>query len=276
MESKRFGLAVNCVLALLAVLTAGCGERVGGGSENSGAPAREESTRKSVPEEPIITAANSVRFSDDAVVLASRMANEPRISASKAERFDENLRRVREEYPRVEGIHARPAFVLDEMLISLRTGAPWRERWRGGKLETGDAEVDRFLSKYGADGVEPLLPPEEDPPPEERAKLEAFVIHFEGPLNVEALTTEFEASSKEVRYAEPNGLGGDGDDIVFERTRDGSVSYAFSEGSGDCMAGCIERRVWTVTLKPDGDMSLEESVDGPGAGERRGRELTAE
>ncbi len=159
----------------------------------------------------------------------------------------------------MKGIHARSAFVFDEMLVSLRTGASWRERWRDGELKTDDAEVDRFLEKYGTDGVESLLPPEEDPPSKDRAKLEAFVLHFKGPLNIEALATEFEASSEKIRYAEPNGLGGDGDDIVFERSRDGSVSYAFSEGSGDCMAGCIERRTWTVTLKTNGDMSLQDS-----------------
>lgn len=274
MVSKRFSLAATCVLVMLAILAAGCGERPGVGSEDSGASVREKPTERSVPEKPAITAENSDRFSEDAIVLASRAVNEPRISASEAAEFDDDLRRIREEYPHMKGIHARSAFVFDEMLVSLRTGASWRERWRDGELKTDDAEVDRFLEKYGADGVEPLLPPEEDPPSEDRAKLEAFVLYFKGPLNVEALATEFETSSEKIRYAEPNGLGGDGDDIVFERSRDGSVSYAFSEGSGDCMAGCIERRTWTVMLKTNGDMSLEESVDGPGGGERRGMELS--
>jgi hypothetical protein len=51
-----------------------------------------------------------------------------------------------------------------------------------------------------------------------------------------------------VRYAEPNGIIGDGDDIVARENR----TYTLSRGYGDCPAGCIFRESFHFTVTDEG------------------------
>jgi hypothetical protein len=73
-----------------------------------------------------------------------------------------------------------------------------------------------------------------------------------------------------VRYAEPNGVIGDGNDIVARLDR----TYTLSRGFGDCPAGCIYRESWDFTVtdqgvslgtvgppEPDGDFNDDGVVD---------------
>ena len=247
---------------------AACGERAGSDSSASTKTSQQENTHeqtKAANKGGDLTSAKKDSPSNDAIVLAARESNSPEIPLKAAERFDEDLQLIRKEYPRLADIHARPAFVLDEMLVSLRSGVPWRERWRDGEVQTGDAKLDRFLKEYGADGVDPLLPPEtqnREQQKKKKEKAEAFVLHFVSPLNVEALAEKLEEINEKIRYAEPNALVGDGADIDLETSGSEGRKYVFSEGSGDCAAGCIKRRSWTVTLKDSGDLSIEKSGSG--------------
>ncbi len=201
--------------------------------------------------------------SEDAIVLASRQSREPEISSAKTKRIEDELRSIREEYPRLKEIHARPTFVLNELLVGLTEEASWREGWSEGEVETGNSGLDDLLAEYNIEAVKATSPTDGTYPPE------IFLLTFERPLNTESLAGEIESASKEVRYAEPNRIRGDGDDIVLkQRSTKGSKTYVFSEGSGDCLAGCIERSYWTVTLDEDGKMSLEESMRIEGNGRK--------
>jgi hypothetical protein len=51
-----------------------------------------------------------------------------------------------------------------------------------------------------------------------------------------------------LRYAEPNGTLGDGNDIVARADR----TYTLSRGFGDCPAGCIHRESWDFTVTNQG------------------------
>ena len=51
-----------------------------------------------------------------------------------------------------------------------------------------------------------------------------------------------------VRYAEPNGIVGDGNDIVARANR----TYTLSRGSGDCPAGCISHENFDFTVTDQG------------------------
>jgi hypothetical protein len=51
-----------------------------------------------------------------------------------------------------------------------------------------------------------------------------------------------------VRYAEPNGIIGDGNDIVARANR----TYTLSRGWGDCPAGCISREYFDFTVTDQG------------------------
>lgn len=258
----RFGRGGFVVLFVLGVLAVGCGESAGTAADERGDPTQGGTTQKTVlDQETIITADNEARFSEDALVLATRLAGEPGIATDRVAGFEKDLRNIREKHPRLEDIHARPAFVLDEVLVALSAKASWRERWVSGDLKTGDAALDALLERYGANEVK-TISPVVGGSRKERARLETYLVSFEGPLNIASLAREMESVSPEIRYAEPNGVSGDGDDIVFEELEDGTESYVFSEGTGDCLAGCIDRRSWTVTVDEDGGVSpLRQSRD---------------
>jgi hypothetical protein len=51
-----------------------------------------------------------------------------------------------------------------------------------------------------------------------------------------------------VRYADPNGVIGDGNDIVARANR----TYTLSRGYGDCPAGCIQHQYWDFTVTNQG------------------------
>jgi hypothetical protein len=51
-----------------------------------------------------------------------------------------------------------------------------------------------------------------------------------------------------VRYADPNGIIGDGNDIVARANR----TYTLSRGSGDCPAGCISHQYFDFTVTDQG------------------------
>jgi hypothetical protein len=54
-----------------------------------------------------------------------------------------------------------------------------------------------------------------------------------------------------VIWAEPNGYGGDGNDIRA-RPENGGWRLEYSVGFGDCPAGCTGRRVWTFVADATG------------------------
>ena len=69
-------------------------------------------------------------------------------------------------------------------------------------------------------------------------------------LNIDALAPLL-SNVKGVKYSSPNGMFGDGNDIegTVEESR---VVLAYSVGSGDCPAGCINRRYYRFAIDPTG------------------------
>ncbi len=259
MRRAQCGGILSTLIVL--ILVVGCGGTANDQDEEVSDSTQASTTAKTGAETPPETTMESTDdemgngVSEDAIVLASRQAREPEISSAKAKEIEGDLRNIREEYPRLEEIHARPAFALNEMLVGLTEEASWREGWSEGEVETGNSSLDDLLADYNIEAVKATSPTGGSYPPE------IFLLTFESPLNIESLASDIESASKEVRYAEPNRIRGDGDDIVLkQRAKKGSKTYVFSEGSGDCLAGCIERSYWTVTLDKDGGMSLEESM----------------
>jgi hypothetical protein len=70
------------------------------------------------------------------------------------------------------------------------------------------------------------------------------------PVNIGALAARFRGIVG-VRFAQPNNMFGDGNDI--EGSIEGSrVRLDYSVGSGDCPAGCINRRFYRFAVQSDG------------------------
>ncbi len=81
------------------------------------------------------------------------------------------------------------------------------------------------------------------------------------PLNLLALSRLFEKIPG-VRYATPEGWGGDGDDIeaITETT---SIQLIFSVGWGDCPSGCIHRHFWQYRVNSNGKVQFLRSYGDP-------------
>ena len=169
--------------------------------------------------------------------LASADSAEVAVAPERVEAFYEALVRVRAsaEGDRVAGIGTFPRYVLRDLLVAPTPGAAWAEAWSRVETQTGYAPVDALTERYGL-------------------TLNSYqygtaLLRAEAPLNPVALASQF-AGIPDLRYATPNGVGGDGDDI--RASRDGrALVLAFSRGSGDCPAGCIERTTWTFRVEGD-------------------------
>ncbi len=128
---------------------------------------------------------------------------------SVCEQISEDLTRIRETYPEMAAIHPRMAWALGELLFGLTPEA--MEQLKKRQYHGLDALND----KYGPVEIE-------------LCGSSFLVLRFERGYNADYLSPIY-AAAEGVRYAEPNGLLGDGDDITVS----GSL-YAFSRSWGDC------------------------------------------
>jgi hypothetical protein len=196
-----------------------------------------------------VVRANESRYAADAVILAAQRAEGPWISAAETTRIDGELNRIRAKYPVLDLIHARGPYVLTDLLVTVRHGSDWAKPWLQGNLRTGNAKVDAFFQSYNlatVEGRDDVLP---NP---------WFVLHFAQSLRTDKLIEDVKSLSGDILNVDPNGYGGDGDEITLTE-RNGARIYAFSHGWGDCPSGCIQRHLWTVTVEATGTISMVES-----------------
>lgn len=239
---KRHLLSIGAALLLAGtgtVLATGCG----GGSNDSGS-VREANG--------FVTRAEEDKYSSDALILASREATDAPIPTSTAVSINEDLAAIRAQYPALTTVNARPLDDLKSVLVVARASSPVGQAWAQGKTATGVAGVDDLLTRYKVESVKQLT--SSDSP--------AFVVRFVDPLNTRKVLDTLEAqaapgTSGLISVSKNLTIGG-GNQI----TRTGANStrvYEFVQGWGDCLAGCINKHKWTVTLDPSGTMRLEES-----------------
>src|SRR6266853_1247900 len=126
------------------------------------------------------------------------------------------------------------------LLLQLLGNEPWVQHLARREIPTGDPTVDTLLTRYSlsvgsaytmqnGDVLLTLAPPE--------------------PLNMQALAGLFHGITG-VRFAEPNNLVGDGNDM--SGLIDGSrVLLDYSVGYGDCPSGCIARRFYHFAVHED-------------------------
>ena len=78
----------------------------------------------------------------------------------------------------------------------------------------------------------------------------AVALTFAGRYNMPLVAEEY-ARLPNIRYAEPNYMAGDGDDVCL--LIDGTKHlYVFDAGSGDCPAGCIDHTYWGFAVDVKG------------------------
>jgi hypothetical protein len=141
----------------------------------------------------------------------------------------------------VYGIHTFGHPGTRSLLLWLSRTQEWIQRLARREVPTGEPLIDTLLARYSlslgsatvmhdGDVLVTLGPPE--------------------PLNIDALAGLFRGIAG-VRFAEPNNMIGDGNDITgsIEGTR---VILEYSVGYGDCPAGCIARRSYHFAVHEDG------------------------
>jgi hypothetical protein len=162
--------------------------------------------------------------------------------------FDNDLTRIRKQYPQLADIHAVSEAPAEDIILTVVRGSPLWANWEKGLLATGESELDQVLSTYGVAGVRCS-----NPNPKNK-----FVVAFDASLNIRGLVSLFQSASNNILIAEPNTFFGDGNKITFEQGIN-QKKYVFSQGWGDCPSGCIGRHLWTVTIASDGSLTLQES-----------------
>lgn len=199
---------------------------------------------------PSIDPDEGAAYAEDAAVLALRYqlvverdSQTVALPADLVRELYEVLVRVRasEHGGLVEGVRSFPHDVPTDVFVTVDTSEAWVGAWRRGDVVTGYAPVDRVVGAFGL---------ELDSYEEYRSIPYAFVLlRSTTRWNVVALARQLDAVPG-VRSAEPNAVGGDGDDITAERDGRG-WRLVFSRGSGDCWSGCIERTYWRFRVVGD-------------------------
>lgn len=228
------------------ILTSGCAEPVGLGG---GYPDLIQ-----VPDGQL-SAPEQLAYEEDAVRLAIRYLEEigspARHDVDPPEGLVASLYRAlghvhgvshpaRDTVIEAHGIHTFPQPASREIMVRVDPEQAWTHAWKALNAVTGNSAVDALVSDHAL-SVRQY---------HEWSIGEVAVLRAARPLNAAALAARF-APLEGVLSAEPNGSGGDGNDIRASRHADG-WRLDYSIGFGDCPAGCIHRRTWSFAVGADG------------------------
>jgi hypothetical protein len=138
-------------------------------------------------------------------------------------------------------IHTFPQPTTRSLYMIVAGDQQWAQRLALDSVPTGNAIVDQLLSDYdlSCDHVWNLSTGEL-----------LIVLRSADPLNIAALAPMF-GSAPGVRSSQPNGAGGDGNNITGS-VAESRVRLDYSVGDGDCPAGCISRRFYHFAVNADG------------------------
>jgi hypothetical protein len=168
----------------------------------------------------------------EAEYLAAEITAELRPPAPLADQIEADLSAIRQARPELADIRALPSWMPGELLVGLTPGA--YSQFKAGTF-------DGFNSLYADLGT-----------PQTRTHDFSQWVHLQfGRVYHGNRLAELFRPVNGVRYAEPNGTIGDGNDIVARANR----TYTLSRGSGDCPAGCIYRESWDFAVTDDGVFS---------------------
>ncbi len=141
-------------------------------------------------------------------------------------------------------IHARGQAALFELLVGVDPAEPWVGALRRGAPRAGNDIVDLLMKTFGL-------------------RLERYrdwsgnthlaVLRSQEPLNMAPLGERF-AAIRGVRYAQPEGEVGDGNNLAAHAEDDG-WRLAYSVGWGDCPAGCTGRHTWRFLINTNGQVT---------------------
>lgn len=183
-------------------------------------------------------------FTPDAIELTLRHQEGIRLDTVLARELEDLLAGVRTAYDTLNTCNAFYRYVFDELLVKA-TGQV-QAAWNNGILWTLDAYIDSLGHRYHLVAVHPI------------ALSGWFNLSYSHPLQMVRLGNLY-SIHPDIVHAEPNYWCCDGDDIYSLR-KAGIWHLVFSNGWGDCLAGCICRDWWYVRAERDSTPVLLEML----------------
>jgi hypothetical protein len=165
----------------------------------------------------------------EAEYLSLEITGQLKPSVALADQIQADLAAIRLAYPQYSSIRVRPDWLPGETLIGMTPEA--YADFKAGSFHS-------FDSIYATLGTPTITA--HDPG-------QWLHLQFGQMYHGVRLSDMFDPVTG-VRYAEPNGIIGDGDDIVARANR----SYTLIHGFGDCPAGCITHQKWDFTVTDHG------------------------
>ena len=218
-------LAACCALAL-----AGCSDSTSPGEAAAPTVVHPDAWEAPVLTEADLLADRLLRREDDGLLLDAAERRE------LAGEIAPVLSRIRDAYPAVEDITARPSYAPGELLLGLEpslseaVAALLEGQTEPVVLRTGNAAFDALNARLGltAVGVFP--------------NAGTVIFFFNEHLNVPAAAAAYTATEG-VEFAEPNAYVGDGPDLDAAESA-GRWYVILRRAWGDCPAGCIEEELF--------------------------------
>jgi hypothetical protein len=121
--------------------------------------------------------------------------------------------------------------------------SPYLKTWSQYNEVTENLYINQLVSKYGLEITEyktTTLGP-------------TVYMRSAGFINTPELCYIL-ANFEGIKFVEPEGKAGDGDDIEVTSTAKTGRILRFSIGAGDCPSGCIHRKYWNFLLEDSGNV----------------------
>jgi hypothetical protein len=148
-------------------------------------------------------------------------------------------------------IHQYRNELVRDITLQVDTGSNWGKNLFNGITPTGNSTVDSLLVLYQL---------ELDTSYKHSTNELTIMLRSKTTLNIRALIGVF-SSVVDVADAYKY-IMGDGDYISYKLTND-TITLVYSDGWGDCPAGCTERRSWKFTVFPDCSVRFDGSYGDP-------------
>ena len=146
--------------------------------------------------------------------------------------------------PDVSHIHTFPTPPLRKVLVMLEADAPFKDEWLEGRRMTTNLYLNQVMSENGLKVSEcrelgtGTMCTITAPRPVNTKDLSFILSHIDG-----------------IKYAEPDGPAGDGNDIVWGTEGKNHMALKFKVGQGDCPSGCIHNKYWIFYVQEDGSIN---------------------
>lgn len=146
--------------------------------------------------------------------------------------------------PDVSHIHTFDTPPLYRIIAMLENDAPFKDEWLEGRRMTSNLYLNQVMSEAGLKitGCKELgtgcMCTLSSPKPVNTKDLSFILSRIDG-----------------IKYAEPDGAGGDGNDIVWGSEGKNHMALKYKVGKGDCPSGCIHNKYWIFYVQEDGSVN---------------------